>query len=68
MSINGYLHCRRCTEGRQTPRLEVGVSNTAIVVMCMKHGLVVEFTPASLAELLAHPPECECCRGQRGQA
>lgn len=70
-TLKGYMHCRRCTEGQQTQRLEVGLSSVAIVVVCKKHGLVAEFTPSSLAELLAHPPECECCQGQReprGQA
>jgi hypothetical protein len=61
-ALKGYMHCRRCTEGQQTQRLEVGLSNEALVVQCKKHGLVVELTPASLAALLAHPPECECCR------
>lgn len=62
----GFMHCRTCTRGQQTQRLEVGLTATGLVVLCKKHGLVVELTPSSLADLLAHPPECECCRGQRG--
>lgn len=65
--IRGFLHCRRCTEGQQTQRLEVGLTGEGLRVQCKKHGLVGDFTPQALADLLAHPPECECCRGLRGE-
>lgn len=64
--LRGFIHCRACVAGQQTQRLEVGLSSSALVVLCKKHGLVGEFTPESLGVLLAHPPECECCKGQRG--
>ncbi len=62
----GFIHCRQCVARGQTQRLEVGLTRQGLVVLCKKHGLVGEFTPRALAELLAHPPECECCQGQRG--
>lgn len=65
--IHGFLHCKACTVGGQTPRIEVGLTSEGLRVQCKKHGIVVEFTPASLADLLSHPPECDCCKGQRGE-
>lgn len=65
--IAAFIHCRRCVVGRQTQRLEVGFTGDALRVQCRKHGLVGDFTPASLAARLEHPPECECCRLQRGE-
>lgn len=64
--IRGFLHCKACTVGGQTPRIEVGLTSEGLRVQCKKHGIVVEFTPSSLADLLCHPPECDCCKGQRG--
>lgn len=63
--LRGYLHCRACTERQQTQRLEVGIDADSLVVQCKKHGLVVALTPDTLAELLQHPPECECCAARR---
>lgn len=63
--LRGYLHCRACTERGQTQRLEVGIDDSNLVVQCKKHGLVVALTPGLLAELLQHPPECECCAARR---
>ncbi len=65
--IQGFIHCRQCATRGQTQRLEVGLTTAGLVVQCKKHGLVGEFTPTSLAILLDHPPECECCRGRRGE-
>lgn len=63
--ILGFVHCRQCTEGRQTPRLEVGLTKEGILVGCKKHGIVVHFTPELLAEAIANPPACElCARGE----
>lgn len=50
----------------QTQRLEVALDGEGLTVACKKHGLVVQFTPASLAAKLEHPPECECCKVERG--
>jgi hypothetical protein len=66
-AIHAFIHCRRCVVGRQTQRLEVGLTSEGLRVQCKKHGLVGDFTPASLAARLAHPPECECCQGLRGE-
>ncbi|HEY3493711.1 MAG TPA: hypothetical protein VGK73_03450 [Polyangiaceae bacterium] len=63
--LRGCLHCRACTERGQTQRLEVGIDDSNLVVQCKKHGLVVALTPDTLAELLSHPPECECCANRR---
>jgi|APDOM4702015159_1054818.scaffolds.fasta_scaffold26503_3 hypothetical protein len=60
--VKGFIHCRTCTLGGQTQRLEVGVTDESLIVLCRKHGLVGEWSPHDLALLLAHPPECECCR------
>lgn len=65
--IRGFIHCRACAERRQTQLLEVGLTSEGVRVQCKKHGLVGEFTPRALAILLEHPPECECCREQRGE-
>lgn len=64
--IYGFVHCRTCTLRQQTPRIEVGLTSEGLRVQCHKHGLIAEFTPSSLAELLSHPPSCDCCKGQRG--
>ncbi len=66
-AIQGFVHCRECTTRGQTQRLEVGLDAEGLVVQCKKHGLVVHFTPGSLADLLEHPPECDCCKGLRGE-
>ena len=65
-SIRGFIHCRACTTRGQTERLEVGLTSEGLLVQCKKHGLVGEFTPDTLAALLTHPPECECCKERRG--
>lgn len=61
----GFIQCRTCAERQQTQRLEVGLTDTGLIVLCKKHGLVGEFTPEGLSVLLAHPPECECCRARK---
>ena len=66
-ATQGFVHCRECAKRGQTQRLEVGLTTEGLVVECKKHGLVVSFTPSSLALLLEHPPECECCQGLRGE-
>ncbi len=60
--IRSFVHCRRCAEGQQTQRLEVGLTGEGLRVQCKKHGLVAEFSLGTLADLLAHPPGCECCQ------
>lgn len=63
--IHSYLHCKACTVGNQTPRLEVGLTPTGILVCCKKHGVVGGFTPEELREQVAAGPRCECCAGGR---
>lgn len=64
--VQGFVHCRKCTEGGQTQRLEVGLTKEGILVGCKKHGLVVHFTPELLAEAILDPPPCDLCA--RGEA
>lgn len=63
LAIHSFLHCRACTAGQQTPRLEAGVSRTGIVVQCKKHGIVVHFSPDQLRQFITRGPQCDCCPG-----
>lgn len=61
--IHTFLHCRKCTLGGQTERLEVGITRSGIRVDCRKHGLVGHFTAEQVAEWVAKGIRCECCPG-----
>lgn len=63
LEIHSFIHCRACVEGRQTPRIEVGVSRTGVVVNCKKHGIIVHLSPEQLQEELARGAQCDCCPG-----
>lgn len=61
--IHTFLHCRQCSERRQSERLEVGFTRSGIRVQCPKHGLVGHFTPEDMPDWFQ--PQCECCPGGR---
>ena len=61
--IHSYIHCRACTVGGQTERLEVGISRTGMIVNCKKHGIVGHFSLGQLGAELDRGPRCDCCPG-----
>lgn len=63
LNILSYAHCRACVVGRQTERLEAGISRTGVVINCKKHGIVTHFSPEQLREQIARGPQCDCCPG-----
>lgn len=67
--IEKVFECRTCVARGSVGKPLVGLNSEALVVWCKRcDQLVGAFTPRALAEMLEHPPECECCRAQRGPA
>lgn len=63
IQIHSFVHCRACFEGRQTPRIEAGISTTGVVIRCKKHGIIVHFSPQQLRQQITRGAQCECCPG-----
>lgn len=71
--IERALVCARCAKEKprgvshqQYARIQVGLTDGGIQIWCVRHDMnIAHFTPAELATVLAHPPDCDCCRALR---
>jgi hypothetical protein len=61
--VHTYLHCRKCLALPNWQPMEVGITQTGLLVNCPEHGRVVFLTPETLAQWISRGPQCDCCRG-----
>ncbi len=64
--ITTFLNCRQCNVLGRAQKLEAGLTSDGLQIWCKRCDREVgHFTAEKVAELVAHPPGCECCRERR---